>query len=770
MSDKSPAEKIPFFSRFSYFLRALWIFSPSIIFLALGLFLFTSLSQGKDIIYQSTDGINSWKTGLYLVIAAIFWVFTSWYTSRLIAYNRNDLYEVAPRVLYHFPRLVAYLIFLVLWIAVFLINDIDGHLSAWAWAAAILDIGVYLLFHENLEKSLQGIIPNERRKRLVAVRWAVRGLIFLSCLFIILKWKDNHVQILLYILPVFQLGFLFLVIARRPLFVNDPRYVKNEHLVRATRPATWFGKYMRWTFKGISTKFDLSFEKPIFVFFHVFVAFAFICYIASINSLSFAREITSFPFVLLAFGILLGIINMIALVSYRQKINFNFLLIVLIIAAGFIFDTHRVRLMDAANSKDRVFANRMSFQNYIKSWISWHQDDLDKDTLPYPVFFVLADGGASRSGYWAASVLSALHERTRYNSGSADSYFMDHLLCLSGASGGSVGNTVFLSSYAIQQQEPQLKTDTLCREYLGNDFLVYPLARLLGPEIIQPVFGWIPSWKDRAYALERGMDYPATTNGSVQKIIKGSFSRLLPNPQNRFPILSINTTRVNDGSPGIVSTIHIDSSGGIFGKRIDVLDSIPQGKDIRVSTAMVLGARFPYMSPGGRIGKSYYVDGGYFDNSGAGVVHEMLLELNRMALDSLNPLSKYAKRLHFYVIHLSNTPYSSPTANKSIHPMLNDLATPLLTLAGSYQSQTSVNDARLINYLKEVNKTRNSYIIFNLYRQDTVESIPMNWVISNKVRYVMDTRVHQKPGIDSLVNRIRERRLDSLFHGLGINN
>src|SRR5205814_4658188 len=98
----------------------------------------------------------------------------------------------------------------------------------------------------------------------------------------------------------------------------------------------------------------------------------------------------------------------------------------------------------------------------------------------YPVFFTLADGGASRSGYWAAVVLGRLHEQTRYETNSSNrSYFSDHLFCLSGASGGSVGNTSFLAALKIQQTNPQLKTDSLSTRYLDNDFLYYALSIML---------------------------------------------------------------------------------------------------------------------------------------------------------------------------------------------------------------------------------------------------------------------------------------------------
>jgi hypothetical protein len=81
----------------------------------LGYFAFCGLGQGKDLLYQSTDEAF---TGLYLVLAATFWVFTTWYTARLVAYNRNDLFKVAPGLLHHLPRVLAYLIFWVLWLAI----------------------------------------------------------------------------------------------------------------------------------------------------------------------------------------------------------------------------------------------------------------------------------------------------------------------------------------------------------------------------------------------------------------------------------------------------------------------------------------------------------------------------------------------------------------------------------------------------------------------------------------------------------------------------
>jgi hypothetical protein len=758
------------FTRLTFFLKASFIFFPGIIFLVLGLFAFINLPQGKDIIYQSTDGKNSWLTGIYLVLATIFWVFTTWYTARFIAYNRNDLYEKAPWVLFHFPRLLGYCIFLVLGLAVFLIDDIKGQLTGWAWGIAAIDIIIYIFFYAYLDRSLTRPISAQRWKRLSVLRNIVRILIVVSCALVVVEWQNKHVNVLLYTLPVFQLGFLFLVIVRHPLYKNNPH---PKPLAALQKNSRW-NRYIAWTYDEAFKGFDIAFEKPIFIVYHILAFLAFFIYIMCINQLSFARELSSFPLVLLGFGILLGIINFLSLLSHRKNINFNFLGIALIIICGFLFEIHPVRTKKINEQAKQVYAERPAFRKYLENWINWNRAAIDSSTQ-FPVFFTLADGGASRSGYWAALVLGRLHEQTRYDKSLSNrSYFTDHLFCLSGASGGSVGNASFLASLLVQQKHPELPSDTLSARYLDNDFLSYTLARLLGPDLIKPAFGWIKGWGDRAAALEIAMDNPADKNSYMGEVIRGDFAQFIPNETNRLPLICINTTRVNDGAPGVVSTLHINSSNKqttpIFGKRLDALNMVAPGEMMRISTAMVLGARFPYMSPGGKLDESYFVDGGYFDNSGAGVVHEMLLELNRIAGNPTDTLSAIVKKFQYYVIHLSNTPYVIPDSTHSIHPTLNDLATPLLTLAGSYNSQTSVNDARLINYLKELNRDRNGYMIFNLYHRGIAESIPMNWVISNQVRTKMLQRVNKKWALDILVGRMKKGEAIDMFRLLPQDN
>ena len=149
------------------------------------------------------------------------------------------------------------------------------------------------------------------------------------------------------------------------------------------------------------------------------------------------------------------------------------------------------------------------------------------------------------------------------------------------------------------------------------------------PDYFKYIFHF--AWLDRAGALENSLeDITRLDTGLLRPNMKAPFSSFLAlksDTQYQLPILCINVTRMQDGNPGVVSNVKLDSIN--FNNRVDVLGLMPDDKDISISTAAIMGARFPYVSPAGRIDQEfregsakphYFVDGGYFDNSGAGVV------------------------------------------------------------------------------------------------------------------------------------------------------
>jgi hypothetical protein len=383
------------------------------------------------------------------------------------------------------------------------------------------------------------------------------------------------------------------------------------------------------------------------------------------------------------------------------------------------------------------------------------------------VYFVLSDGGASRSGYWVASVLSRFEDSTAGN-------FSRHLFCLSGASGGSVGNAAFFN--VLRQKKKGLTNNESClsmsTSYLKSDFLTYTLARMLGPDVFRYVLPFLMPVNNRSYALTKALEEAPGKNNPLYLSMATGMSEIMTqkNQTADLPILCINTTRMQDGRPGVISTINMKEI--FFNRRVDILGLIDEKKDLKLSSAVVLGASFPYVSPAGRIDTKtlikkdavikeiseaqYFVDGGYFDNSGAGVVNEMIIAMKQMLRD--DPfLSRYKDKLEFFVLHITNDPHpGGEAALEKVSPLINDLAAPLQTLAGAYGSQTSVNDSRLRNYMNN-NAGAGHYIPVNLYKDSNeTMSFSMNWVISKRLLDSMNARLEGSAVVKAAWQKMNE--------------
>lgn len=426
-----------------------------------------------------------------------------------------------------------------------------------------------------------------------------------------------------------------------------------------------------------------------------------------------------------------------------------------------------------------IFDQRPTIQHYFINWLQLRNEIDSVDS--YPVYFVLGNGGATRSAYWVTSVLGRLEDASL----AGGSRFSRHIFCLSGTSGGGVGMAAFYKLLYDAQKNNKWVTDFEAsgKEFLGQDYLTYTLARMLGPDYFKYIIHWSP-WGDRAAALEYSFE-----NSVDNGVYKLHFSTPLDSfitKDASLPVFCINTTRMQDGTPGVVSNIKMDSV--LFNKRVDVLSLLQDSLSIRMSTAAILGARFPYISPAGRIDNkingnktypNYFVDGGYFDNSGAGVVQEMIAAISKVADTCSNQvLQRRIKKLKLIVLHITNSPLAEADL-KNVVPLKNDLAAPILTILGAYDMQTTVNDRRLENFIADINLQYDSshtgfrsaaYIPIDLYNNpamnaaDTLpykrslsDTLPsngpyaMNWFISKDVQKRMDQRLKKQPALDSLV-------------------
>lgn len=737
---------------FTAFLRITWFLFPAVIFLFATWACFWQLAQGKDVLI---DMLEKKYMGGFVLLSILFWTMVSWYSSRILVYRRKNLYEENEQLAFHMPRAIGFLGFSVVWIALLRLPA-DAYLKVTLpryadWFLLAVSFVAYRILYKKFKSLRDGKLRVAKdtasdspellhqkdeleKKRFKKINTA-SGLLTVGLL--VFNTIITNAWLLLISILILQTLFLFLVIIRRGRMpVKDLEKDRYEMPLDFPSPESW-----QQAEKQKGNNFTIGIwerilynanipqqEKWFFISYNVITGISLVIYFTTIVSYDFSVLLGSFATVLISFGVLIGFFCFITFASVILKVNLHMAIWIVIIVFGKIFEPHWAKLINYKEKEVQAFDSRPTLYSYFDKWTALRKADIEKDST-YPVFFVLADGGASRSGYWTASVLGKLEDTTRGN-------FSRHLFCLSGASGGSVGNGTFL---ALLKNKVQVDTSALAftknaQNYLRSDFLTYTIARTLGPDFFRPIIP-LPFINDRAAALENAMEQGEPS--FLKDKFKMPVSQLVPfTPGNEYlPMICINTTRMQDGGPSVISTIKLDS--GSFNKRRDILTTLDKGKDMKLSTAVVMGARFPYLSPAGRINNSYYVDGGYFDNSGAGIVNEMLVALNDYRNLSLS-LKPWLSKLKFYVIHIQNS-WPGPEEVNKVHPVINDLAAPVLTLVGAYGTQTSVNDWRLIKYMEGIyGPTHDTgYIPVNLYRpltNDTTkvnEEFPMNWVISN---------------------------------------
>ena len=720
-------------------LQLLWAFLPGILFILFAYVFFTGFVQGKDIILT---GLKSRQTGLFFTIGLLFWVLITWYTSRLIAYNHDRLFQVAQKGLYHAPRILGYACFTVTIIALAVLNPSESNNLL-----ELMIVSISLIGYAGLHPLFEKIKNKSNRKALIIYR---NGLWLLFAIIIGTMVLLNTILSYICMLPVLQAGYLFLVITRKKISENNQKHHPDPAHKNLINIRLAYHHLVVWIFtdkegkrESLKKELMIQTEKNIFLWFNIFSFAAMLVYFAAVFSISFSRYITSLPIILLSFGILLGAGNIITLFSLKQKMNFHFLVLVAIIIAGLFNEPHFVNLMPL--KENNQYHARPSLRAHFNGWIQERKNQLEDSSLNnFPVYFVVADGGASRSAYWTASVLGKIQEES-------SGHFSKQVFCLSGASGGSLGN---ISFYATLINKSGHHTTKTVQDYLSNDFLSFPLVRLLGPDIILPLVPF-HLLHDRAAALEKSFQSTKKEN-EITQVMNLPFSALQLHHDSSYalPLIFINCTRMQDGTPAVVSNLNIEKN--VFGKRIDVLKSLDSTKDLSVATAVALGARFPYFSPAGRIGNQYFVDGGYFDNSGAGVVHEMLLDLQSMIMDSIknNPQHPY-KKIRFNVLHITNEPETEKKIEKT-HPLVNDLAAPVKTILGSYARQTDINNLRLYKYLLEIYKGDTTYRSINLYKKGEEEDYPMNWSISDQSLGRMNRRLATHEGVANILQSIKQ--------------
>jgi hypothetical protein len=716
--------------------KAIRLYLAGIIAVLLIFILLTGLDQGIDIVIQMGE---YFRPAAWSVVAVIFWAYLVWYSSRNLSYIKQKKEaetgcdEIIP-VWYHqnFPRLMAVNCFASVQFAILclptIIAEIPFSVKSWEILLLVLFVNNYLYFE--LNKSFnKGFGKNINSFLSIILILATIAL----WVFLLLKSgismdavsKDplRHK----FWLPVLGLILFFLEMVIIYLFNLRRKYIDGEigkqtgNAAKATAFINTEKKFKRW-----------------FIFIAVF---ALAIYFWAISSMRLSDVFGPLAFTLLAIGVLVGLSNLISQYSIKYSVNITLILFIIAIGIGKCHNPYKVELIENHNSvRINLHKNRPSVKAYFKKWLNepHRKKQLDScvaNNKKFDVYLVLSNGGASRAGDWVSTVMSRLQDETHNR-------FGEHLLSIAGASGGSVGNSAFYSVLRAQQQGKVESNVSISKHdslFFTSDFLTYTMGHFLGLDLYGHI---IPlSTHDRAAALADVMAGYAT-DPIVQSYFNTDVDSVF-DTTGFLPFFFITTTRVEDGMPGIITGTKLPENS----QRLDVLtlmDTIDkkEGRSLKLATAAVLSSRFPYVSPAGKIGDSYFVDGGYFDNAGGGITLEFIQEIKNLlaTADSIpsgdSLLWKYDSVFCFHLLHIYNSP-NPDTTFAGISPIVNDLFTPMLALAGIQSASTAISNGMLKNYLESQDDS--SIINFSLYTEkwpkDTIpkteEGYPMSWVTSD---------------------------------------
>jgi hypothetical protein len=317
----------------------------------------------------------------------------------------------------------------------------------------------------------------------------------------------------------------------------------------------------------------------------------------------------------------------------------------------------------------------VTFSDVWARWISNNEAPLGSSSTAQarptvPMVFVATAGGGVKAAAWTTMVLDCAFSPAPPTPCKGErpdaSDRWASVFAGSGASGGSVGLVTFM----VHEVHPDLVASDDPRGWshaaLGEDFVSPSLTWQLYVEAPETLLR-IGAGADRAeiieQAWERAWQQHLSAGGRSEDPLQQGFLELWRSDPT-VPLMLLNGTSVQDGCKLVTSPLSTNggltsrnclsvqnlreagvdtdpNEGQIFPAVRDLTDFIctdddPPRQDVRISTAALLSARFPYVSPSGRLpicgsssGAINVVDGGYFDNSGASSIVELWPDVRR---------------------------------------------------------------------------------------------------------------------------------------------
>jgi hypothetical protein len=284
-------------------------------------------------------------------------------------------------------------------------------------------------------------------------------------------------------------------------------------------------------------------------------------------------------------------------------------------------------------------------------------------TRVLPLMLIAAEGGGIRAAWWTVSAMTAL---TSTDCGRRAVFLA------SGVSGGAVGLALLDTTPAPAGPVAALA---------GPDALAASVDGMLSRDLVAGSFGI----SVRAADGPHGDPFPDRA-----ALLEQAWQRAVPGLARPFPVAPasravpwytvLNGTSVAHKCRVLISDIRLtaatacDAPANPMPGAYDLLSAEPCDAGLATSTAALLAARFPYVTPSGvlracRTGAfaDQVIDGGYTDNSGLETVDDTLVQLmplvralNSQALRSGGPLIAPAAVFVHSTVDASDTAAPQP--------------------------------------------------------------------------------------------------------------
>lgn len=252
-------------------------------------------------------------------------------------------------------------------------------------------------------------------------------------------------------------------------------------------------------------------------------------------------------------------------------------------------------------------------------------------------FIIGSYGGGLKANSWNLILLTEILRKQEN--------FLDSTLCISGVSGGAIG----IANLTSMIQRLDIKKDTeewdSIVERIGtSNMLSVDVNGIFLKDLIFKMFPFnlYNNARDRAYDAMKIYSEFTGENGAGLDISMKEYYKNVFDSCGYYPAIIFNTTPTKSKF-GVACSV--DGIVG-FPISIDILDKNSKGESLTFWGAASTTNRFPVASPAARIEKKgYFVDGGYFDNSGLLNAYHFYRE-TRDQLDSVTG--------NYYAINIMN--------------------------------------------------------------------------------------------------------------------